>query len=105
MNVHMIGSLGILDCCILRETMLGNTILYLESRSEKVLVEVIRLSLVRSQNRRVFRACISAALDFLLPYCSGVRALISSAVFIVSFPRCFVCRLSSTTKIRMGLRR
>ena len=94
-NIQWIGSLRQFALCRAIEAMLFTTKSQLEIRSSKTLVDVTFFFLTRSQNRRLLRACTSAALDFRLPYCSDYIPSGSSAWFIVYRPRALLCIFSS----------
>ena len=85
--MHKMGYLGMLDLFRLSDAILCTTRLYFETKSAKVLVSGTLLSITISYKGRLLRAWVSAALPFLLPYCSGERSPSSSDILIDSFSK------------------
>ena len=68
-----------------------------------MLVAGTLFSIIRSQKRNLLSACISSDFAFLLPDCSRVISLRSSAVLIVTLLRYLLCRFSLMPKTKIGL--
>ena len=68
-----------------------------------MLVADTLFNIFRSYKKRVLRDWASAALNFLMPYCSGARVFDDSADFMDFLPRLFFYKLALISKSKIGM--